>query len=258
MYTEVIQGFFLLFFIFIPLERIFLLHNYPIFRPQWSTDTLYFFIGNLIGKLGNALSLAIAVVFLSRLINPELSNWVTAQPLWLQFLAAVFLGELGYYTAHRMLHTIPWLWQFHAIHHSVEYMDWLAAVRVHPLDQIFTKIFQCVPLYLLGFKTEVFAIYFLFSAALAFFIHSNIRLRFPLLKWCLVTPEFHHWHHSTQRDTYQKNFAAQLPLIDWLFGSFYLPCKKRPKSYGITETVPSKYLEQLIYPFLNLYQKLSK
>lgn len=97
-----------------------------------------------------------------------------------------------------------------AIHHSVEYMDWLAAVRVHPLDQIFTKIFQCVPLYLLGFKTEVFAIYFLFSAALAFFIHSNIRLRFPLLKWCFVTPEFHHWHHSTQRDTYQKNFAVPL------------------------------------------------
>ncbi len=249
MYIEVIKGFLLLLFIFVPLERIFLLHNYPILRPGWKTDTLYFFIGNLIGQLGNALSITITVVLISRLINPALQNIVITQPVWLQFSEAVFIGELGYYTAHRMLHAIPWLWQFHAIHHSVEYMDWLAAVRVHPLDQIFTKIFQTTPLYLLGFKPEVFAAYFLFSAAIAFFIHSNIRLRFSFLKWCLLTPEFHHLHHSTESKAYNKNFAAQLSLIDWLFGTFYLPEKYRLDTYGIPESVPSNYFRQLIYPF---------
>ena len=61
------------------------------------------------------------------------------------------LADLGFYTVHRLFHKIPWLWKFHAVHHSIEEMDWLAADRVHPIDQIFTKGASLLPVFALGF-----------------------------------------------------------------------------------------------------------
>jgi sterol desaturase/sphingolipid hydroxylase (fatty acid hydroxylase superfamily) len=34
---------------------------------------------------------------------------------------------------------VPFLWRFHAVHHSTEQMDWVAAGRLHPLDSAFTQ-----------------------------------------------------------------------------------------------------------------------
>ncbi|NES84475.1 MAG: hypothetical protein F6K10_25420 [Moorea sp. SIO2B7] len=268
MFTEAIKGFLCLCLVFVPLERVFYLHKQKILRSGWTTDAIYYFTGNLIGKLGLAICLTIAVDYLGNFINPNLQKLVANQPIITQFIAAIFIAELCYYTAHRLLHTVPVLWQFHAVHHSVKQLDWLAAVRVHPCDQIFTKICQIVPLYCLGFSEKTFVIYFLFSAAIAFFIHSNIRLRFPLLRWLIVTPEFHHWHHSTNPQAYHTNYTAQLPLVDFIFGTFYLPLGKFPQSYGITAPVPRNYWEQILYPFPrvikmikqklpNKYQKIS-
>jgi len=179
------------------------------------------------------------------------------QSLITQLVFGIILGECGYYTAHRMLHQIPWLWRFHAVHHSVEELDWLVTVRVHPIDQVFTKIFQVFPSYLLGFSQDFFIIYALFSATTAFFIHSNIGLKFHFLNRLLVTPELHRWHHSQTPETYHTNFAAQLACIDYLCGTWYLPKQRSPDSYGVRENIPIDYLGQLIYPFRN-HQALNK
>jgi sterol desaturase/sphingolipid hydroxylase (fatty acid hydroxylase superfamily) len=58
-------------------------------------------------------------------------------------IEAVILADLGFYVAHRLFHGVPWLWRFHAIHHSIQELDWLAGVRVHVLDQLGTKASQC-------------------------------------------------------------------------------------------------------------------
>lgn len=42
------------------------------------------------------------------------------------------------------------LWRFHAVHHSSQNVDWLSAVRLHPVNEIGAKLMQLVPLYLLG------------------------------------------------------------------------------------------------------------
>lgn len=109
MFPEVIKGFIVLVFIFLPLERLFSLHPQKIFRPHWGTDATYFFIGNLIGKAGIAISGFIAFSLLGNFINPELQNRVASQPEWLQFLAAVIIADTGYYIAHRLWHTVPCL-----------------------------------------------------------------------------------------------------------------------------------------------------
>jgi len=258
MFPEVVKGFIILALIFVPLERIFSLHSQKIFRESWGTDTIYFFIGYFIGRAGIALSIFLTFSLMGKLINPELQTKIASQPVGLQLLEAIIIADLGYYFAHRLLHTVPWLWQFHSVHHSIQQMDWLAAVRVHPCDQILTKLCQIIPLYLLGFSPEMFAVYAIFSAAIAFFIHSNIRLKFGLLKWIIATPEFHHWHHINEPKYYQKNFAAQLPWLDIIFGTLYMPVKKVPNKYGVPELIPTGYIGQLLYPFTRIMQMKNK
>ena len=77
---------------------------------------------------------------------------IAARPIWLQVITVVIIADLGFYLAHRLFHAVPWLWHFHAVHHSIEEMDWLAAHRVHPVDQIVTKGASLVPVFVLGFS----------------------------------------------------------------------------------------------------------
>lgn len=249
MLVEAIQGFIVLGLIFIPLELLFPLHSQPILRRFWQVDTFYYFSGFLVGRFAGLILFWMFAHTLAKLIPVAWKTSIQSQPLMLQLIAAVFIGDLGYYIAHRMLHTLPWLWKFHAVHHSVEQMDWLATVRVHPGDQVLTKLFQVIPIYSLGFSGKTLAIYVLYSAAIAFYIHANTRIQVGWLKWVVATPQFHHWHHVNLPEASHKNFAAQLPVLDWLFGTLYLPKKSIPTKYGINAAVPSGYLGQLFYPF---------
>ncbi|MEG3851028.1 sterol desaturase family protein [Microcoleus sp. herbarium19] len=253
---EVIKGFIILTCIFMPLERIFALHNQKVFRLGWATDATYFFTGHFIGRAG-AIVVAVTLSMMTDLLKPELQSKIASQPIWLQFLEAIVISDLAYYIAHRLLHEVPWLWQFHAVHHSIEHMDWLAAVRVHPCEQLFTQICKMLPLYWLGFTKEAFAVYALYSAAIAFLIHANITIKFGVLKWFVATPQFHQWHHTKIPEINNKNFAVQLPLLDLLFGTLYMPAGKRPRKYGVSDRIPVGYLGQLLYPFLGKNKMLN-
>ncbi|MEY3866625.1 MAG: hypothetical protein RLZZ338_516 [Cyanobacteriota bacterium] len=259
MSLEIIKGFILLSIIFITLERLLALHPQKIFRAGLKTDITYFLTGHIIGKNASKIIVFVTLLYLGNHVNLFWQNAVISQPIICQFIEAVIIADTGYYFAHRLLHTVPWLWQFHAVHHSIETMDWLGTVRVHPFDQIFTKIFQLTPLIVLGFNNETLAIYTLYSAAIAFFIHANIRLKLGRLKWVIASPEFHHWHHSQIPRTYHKNLAAQIPLLDLLFGTLYMPTGKKPEKYGIIDPVPPDYFRQFLYPFtrLNLMKNTS-
>ena len=90
----------------------------------------------------------------------------------------------------------------------------------------------------------------LFASIQAVFIHANVGFRFGGLRHLLVTPQFHHWHHTAQREALDKNFAVHLPLIDWLFGTYHLPKDQWPQVYGIAgKPVPDGYWKQLWVPF---------
>ena len=48
----------------------------------------------------------------------------------------------------------------------------------------------------------------------------------------LVTPQFHHWHHSADQPAIDTNYAVHLPLLDMAFGTFHLPERHWPITYG--------------------------
>jgi sterol desaturase/sphingolipid hydroxylase (fatty acid hydroxylase superfamily) len=217
-------------------------------RKFWKLDVFYALVNSLITKAGIAIILVATVIAGETLIPQTFRNNVAAMPLWIQVPVAVVLSDIGFYIVHRTFHKVPWLWKFHAIHHSIEELDWLAAHRVHPFDQICTKGASLLPLLLLGISNTAFAIYATLYYWQSLLIHSNVRLTIGPLRWLIATPQFHHWHHANEKRAYDKNFSGQLSIIDYLMGTLILPQSNYPNAYGTNEPVPTQYIGQLTFP----------
>ena len=141
---------------------------------------------------------------------------------------------------------MSFLWRFHAVHHSAEHLDWLAAHREHPIDTIYTLSLINLPIFLLGFPGSTLAGLIAFRGLWAIYIHSNVRLPLGPLRMLVGAPELHHWHHDKSRDA--GNYANISPLMDLLFGTYRCP-DHEPTAFGVAEPFPKSYWEQLLYPF---------
>lgn len=230
---------FLLTAIFVPLERLFGVVRQSTLRPQMLVDLGYFFMTGLIPALVLAVPLG-AVAAVSRQLMPDAYMfWVISLPIPAQIAIAFAIGEFGFYWGHRIMHQVPWLWRFHAIHHEPVRMDWLINSRAHAIDIIFTRMFGLTLVTIAGFGAPgagsgslVPVIVLLIGTFWGFFIHSNLNVRLGAFEHVLSTPRFHHWHHS-RVDHVNRNYASTLPIYDRLFGTHHLPPTAWPPSYGI-------------------------
>ncbi len=245
-----LRGLLLVALIFIPLERLLSLHHEQrVLRKEWKSDLVYLFANRVLIFAG-MLVLVVGVGVLTRWLVPTaVRDAVASQPIWLQVIEAIVLADIVFYFTHRLFHTIPWLWKIHAVHHSIEEMDWLAAARIHPIDQVVTKGLSMLPMYALGFSSATFGIFSAIFLWHSLLLHANVRMNFGPLRWLIASPEFHHWHHANQRDAYDKNFAGQLSILDKLFGTLHMPEGQMPTKYGVNDPVPNTYFAHLIYPF---------
>lgn len=234
--------------VFIPLERLLPLHaGQGILRRNWANDLFYLLFNGFIVRAGSTLLFGSAIAAYRNFVDPSDTAWVAAQPIWLQTIAVLVIADIGYYTAHRISHAVPFLWKFHSVHHSIEEMDWLATHRVHPVDQILSNAMSLLPIYFIGFSPVAIALYLSIYQAQALLVHSNVRISFGPLKYVFASPDYHHWHHANQPEAYDRNFAAQLSIIDVVAGTMFLP-KHKPQKYGLTEHMPAYYHQQLLYP----------
>ncbi len=241
--------------IFVPLERLFALHRQRIFRRQVGVDLGYFFLNGLLPGLVLSGPLAMVAWATQSLLPGGVHATVAAWPLWLRVLAAMLVGEIGYYWGHRWAHKIPFFWRFHAIHHSAGEVDFLTNTRAHPVDLVFTRMCSLVPLFALGLVNPlrptdgiIPLLVLLVGVMWGFFIHANLRWRFGPLEWLITTPAFHHWHHtlSAPRD---RNYASMLPWLDRIFASHYLPKGQWPADYGNPFKTADSLGGQLLQPF---------
>ena len=220
-----------------------------ILRPEWKLDLFYFTINHLAIGLLLLVGNNFAPQLFGWAVNAHVQAFVSGLPLFLQVALLVAGADLVQYFTHRAFHEVPWLWKFHAVHHSSEHMDWLAGSRSHFVEILIDRSFVMVPLYLLGPDKAALDAYVLFAAIQAVFVHANVRMRFGPLKYVLTTPQFHHWHHSSDKPAIDTNYAVHLPIYDLLFGTFHMPEQHWPVEYGTTKRLPRTYLEQLGYPF---------
>jgi sterol desaturase/sphingolipid hydroxylase (fatty acid hydroxylase superfamily) len=241
----------LLAILFVPVERVWPLRRaQSVFRAGWTTDAIYLFVSHLLVQISTLLTLMPAQVFFRWAVHPAVQGWVRSLPAVAQFAGCVLVADLAEYGVHRLFHRHRWLWPFHAVHHSSTQMDWLAGSRLHIVDIVLTRGLTFVPLFVLGFDTGPLYAYLVFVSFHAVFIHANLAWRFP--RWVealVVTPRFHHWHHSAAPEAIDKNFAVHLPVIDRIFGTHYVPDGAWPADYGIAgNPVPDGFVAQLVHP----------
>lgn len=237
--------------VFVTIEK--LLPRYPeqpILRPYWRLDLMFFIMNHLaIGGLlliGNTFAPAV----FGWAVNSHVQGAVRSLPVWAQFLVLVFFADLVQYWIHRMFHEVPFLWRFHAVHHSTEYMDWLAGSRTHFVQVLADRTLVMVPLYLLGADPAALNAYVILAAFQDVYIHANTGAHFGWFKYLIATPQFHHWHHSSEKPAIDTNYSVHLPVFDLLFGTFHLPPGKWPAKYGTVSPIPQTFVEQLVYPFV--------
>ena len=220
--------------IFTPLERLWPLHpEQKVIRPEFWKDMGYFLLNaGCIQAIIFLVITPVRILFVSWQGN-VFHAWLIGSPFIIKFLIAFILGDFMTYWVHRAFHSWKWLWPFHAVHHSATRMDWLAGYRIDLVDNLFMRIAQFIPLYVLGFPVDVMYLYLFVITVNATFIHSNVRWSSPWLRYVIATPFFHHWHHALEEEARDKNFSVHSQLFDWIFGTLHMPKKNWPKSYGL-------------------------
>lgn len=240
-------AFALLFAVFLPLERLFRARDQRVFRFEWGTDLL-FFLGQYLLWPSLVIAFLIGVWHVCQALPLDaVRAAVAAQPLWLQAVEVVLLGDFLVYWGHRASHRYEFLWRFHRVHHTSERLDWLAAHREHPVDGLYTQLWQNLPAIVLGFPVAAIAGVAAFRGVWAIFIHSNVRIPIGPLRFVLGAPELHHWHHERDRGG-TCNFANLMPILDVVFGTYARPGFE-PEQLGVAEVVPRSYVGQLVAPF---------
>jgi len=230
-------------------------------RRPLGIDLTYWFASPVLNQLALLLALVVIGLGLLAVLGDRLDRtlleqvqqgrgWIATWPVWGQAVAAFIVADLTLYWIHRAFHRVPFLWAMHAVHHSPTRLDWLAAVRSHPLNTLLSTVVLGGVLVGLGFPPAVLAGVLPLIGLLALLGHANVRWEFgPGLRFLIASPTFHRWHHTHIDEGGDRNFASFLPLWDRLFGTWYLPLDRRPTRLGIGgDPVPYGFLRQLNHP----------
>ncbi len=224
-----------------------------VFRKGFWTDCVYWLWTPIVTKAITPLAIGIVflpLVFLFGLHVQTLAQghgMLSRQPLWLQGIEVFLVGDFLGYWQHRLFHQAR-LWPFHAVHHSSTELDWLSSVRLHPVNDIGSKLIQAVPLVALGFNLTTVALYAPVTTFYAILVHANVRWDFGPFRAVFASPAFHRWHHTKADEGLDKNFAGAFPVWDILFGTYYMP-RRQPAVFGIDDPMPTGFVGQMIQPF---------
>ncbi|XVJ71759.1 MAG: sterol desaturase family protein [Rhizobacter sp.] len=238
--------------IFIFVEKLFALRkNQPVFRPEWQTDFHHFIVNHMVvGFVLLATNLVVHKLF-GWAAKDGIQGWVQNLPFVVALFAIVLVADLVQYWTHRAYHEVPVLWRLHALHHSTKHMDWLAGSRQHIVELLITRTLVLAPIYVFGFSKEVIDAYIVIVGFQAVFNHANVSVRLGPLRYLIVTPNFHHWHHSQDDEAIDKNYAAHFAFLDHLFGTAVQSDRKWPDRYGVVgDYVPDGFWKQVKFPFV--------
>lgn len=244
--------------VFTPLELLFPRRKIAINRKHRLTDLLYIFVAVFPIAFHTLLITTLGTWILSPFELNNVQKWISELPIWTSLPLLILIVDVGYYWVHRAHHEIPALWRLHAIHHSIEELDWMAAHRVHPIDQALTRGISMVPVVWLGFDNAAILLWGTVFSFHSMLKHSNVNVRFGPLRWLLIEPAYHHWHHANQSEAFNKNYAGQLPILDLLFGTAFMKDESTLKRYGTGTKVPDSFIGQIVHPAGYLQEKYSK
>ncbi len=174
---------------------------------------------------------------------------------------------------HYLLHKIPFLWEFHKVHHSALVLTPFTIYRSHPVESLLYAFRMALTqgvvvgtcYYFFGPTLKMYdilganAFVFLFN-----FFGSNLRHSHIWLSWgdkiesWLISPAQHQIHHSDNPKHYDANFGAALAVWDKIFSCHIKASEVDKITYGISVDHKGHVSLAQIYfePFKKAAQKL--
>ncbi len=190
-------------------------------------------------------------------------------------IVLTLVSDLVSYLIHLAMHKVPFLWEFHKIHHSATSMNPITQYRLHPIELIINNV---QGIFVFGLITGVFNylsigqvskwvflganvfsfLFFIWGANLR---HSHVKLHyFNFLEYLFISPVQHQIHHSKDPKHWNKNMGSRLAIWDWIFGTLYLSKDVNNLSFGLGKE-DSKYisfLQNMVNPFINNYERIKR
>jgi sterol desaturase/sphingolipid hydroxylase (fatty acid hydroxylase superfamily) len=230
--------------------------------PWWRkrelvTDLCYWFMFPLVARYMRIGLVIAGSILLFRIDNPdELIAFFTdghgplsRAPMWVQAVVYLVGWDVISYFTHRFFHSDA-MWKFHAIHHSSKELDWISAPRFHPINIMLGSVFAEVALIIAGISPNAILLLAPLNIAHSAFVHANLNWTLGPMRYVIAGPIFHRWHHTSPDRGGSKNFAPTFPILDIIFGTFYLPDNELPDNYGVDEEgFPEGFGGQMLYPF---------
>ncbi len=197
------------------------------------------------------------------------------QTLLFYTIALTLLNDFASFLTHYLMHKIPFLWEFHKVHHSATTLNPMTQYRLHPIELCINNIrgivifgittgffdylskHQIDKLTFLG--VNVFSFIFLFFGANL--RHSHVPFKYPtFLEYIFISPFQHQIHHSNAPIHYNKNMGAKFALWDWLFGTLVLSKSVKKLSFGLGEDDKhfNTFLKNMYHPFVGAFRAVFK
>lgn len=230
----------------------------PKFRKDFWLDFFYMFFNYFLFSLiiYNAASNVMVQAFQDFLALFGIRNLVAIQiqswPQWAQLLTYFIVNDFIKWSTHVLLHSVPFLWQFHKVHHSVEQMGFAAHLRYHWMENVVYNAILYLPMAMIGMNISDYFVVYLVSLIIGHFNHANINVPLGPLKYLLNNPQMHIWHHAKVMPEAHKNgvnFGISLSIWDYLFRTAHIPSSGRdiPLGFEGLETFPHSFWGQLWY-----------
>jgi sterol desaturase/sphingolipid hydroxylase (fatty acid hydroxylase superfamily) len=192
---------------------------------------------------------------------------IASLPTSIQIIVVILISDFIGWFDHWVRHKIPFLWEFHKIHHSPRELNFFTNMRVHPVDYIAIPVIG-IPFLMLDLDVAVstFIGWIIFKELHLFLIHANFRTNFGIFRYILTTPQSHRIHHSIEQRHQHLNLGVQFVFWDFLFGTQWTEWDEYPDTGIEDEDFPLEVsarpkdllgtmYRQFIHPFTRVLQK---
>ncbi|HEV2700619.1 MAG TPA: sterol desaturase family protein [Steroidobacteraceae bacterium] len=210
-------------------------------RPAYATDYRRTWKRDLAVQVLFSSTIAPLALLVNRYVSfaPVLPQSVFTLPFVMRAALYLIIADFGHYWVHRAMHS-KWLWHVHRWHHSPTYMYWLMGARGSFLQQTLVNIPYIFAQALLVVSPWWTGLAIVFKNGVQNnWMHLNVSWGPRWLEWFIVTPRYHHIHHSDNPEYYGANIAPLFPIWDRLFGTYVDPDKVAGHlNFGTNEKAP--------------------
>ena len=245
-------------------------------HPSAKLDYYYFFLSyflNLFLLVPYIISAKSVAIYVNKFLYAQFDYFENTifsyEEIVLMYTISIFVfSDFTRYWLHRFLHTIPFLWEFHKVHHSAKVLTPITFYRVHPVENFLFGLRYSLSIgfvtgifiYLFGAMIDIYMVLgvniflFIFSLFGSNLRHSHVAFSYGkyIEKW-LLSPKQHQIHHD--KKYFNKNYGGYIAIWDRVFGSLCLSNSVNILKFGLRKNQMSEYIslkDLILRPFINL------